>query len=508
MPAIDVGSVVRACLATAACVLSATASAGPAFHRAPPWTAGVPRSASGTPPWLAPEIFAGDTANAQLGLTVAAADVDGDGYDELLTRTFTGIDPVSGNPDSSAVLVFSGSASGPVTPPRVLVSPEGPGVLTYFGDKVVAVGDVNGDGYADVLVDDERGNDPGDPNNLQFRGTAYLYLGSPDGLSSTPAARLVGDDDESGEFGFSMAGADVNGDGYSDAIISEYSSNPDLRETVFVYYGSPTGLSEDSRTRLSVQDAPMGYGFAVHSAGDVNGDGYEDIIVGAPAYQYGTSGGGAFVYAGSASGIVPEPLAILTGDTPQGDFGYTVTGVGDLDGDGYDDVVVGTDCEPTPTADCEFFSFPGAAWVFHGTATGLSTTADAKLLLASDDGSSAGFGAHIEAAGDVNGDGIPDVAINATQYNGLGAVLVYYGPLTSASLPSIALYDEAAGFSLWGFWFTLGDLNGDGRLDPAVGAPFYSPSDELSGAGAVYAYLSQADETIFSDGFDPFRQNR
>jgi hypothetical protein len=458
-------------------------------------------AAADTPFWMAAQIIEGGAENGIVGFTVSSADVNGDGYADIISSQQV-YPPGSQTPTGSVVLVYYGSPSGPQLPPQQIISPEGADVFNYFGEIVASAGDVNGDGYDDILVNNERGGDSGNPNNFDFRGTVYLYLGSAEGLSATPAARLVGDDIDGGKFGFSIATAgDVDGDGYADVLVGENSVNPAQDECVFIYYGSPDGLSEASRTRLTAHTQTSSYGANLNAAGDVNGDGYADVIIGAPGYQSGTSGGSAFVYAGSAAGIVTEPLSVLSGDLPGGDFGFVVNGVGDLDGDGYDDVMVGTDCEPTGGASCDFPSFPGAAWVFNGSASGVSAQASAKLQLVSDDGSAASFGFHIEPAGDVNGDGIPDVAVTALAYNGLGAVLIYEGPLTSASQPAAILTEPDAGFSLYAFRFSMGDVDGDGRKDPIVGAGFYSSAD-ASAEGAIYFYPSRDPDRVFADGFD------
>ena len=158
--------------------------------------------------------------------------------------------------------------------------------------------------------------------------------------------------DESDAFTVGAAGAgDVNGDGYGDVVIgsAEWAA-PTLDEgAVFVYHGSATGIVDGSpagaATVIESNLLKAALGASVASAGDVNGDGYDDIIVGAPRYSEGLfERGAAFVFVGSPAGILDTALntatAEILGDQFEGLLGWSVASAGDVDGDGFDDVIV------------------------------------------------------------------------------------------------------------------------------------------------------------------------
>ena len=245
----------------------------------------------------------------------------------------------------------------------------------------------------------------------------------------------------SAHMGYSVSSAgDVNGDGYSDVIVGvRYYDNGQTDEgAAFVYHGSATGLSTTASSQLESNQASAQMGWSVSSAGDVNGDGYSDVIVGARLYDNGQSNeGAAFVYHGSASGLNTTHSSQLERNQANAHMGTSVASAGDVNGDGYSDVIVGAFLYDNGQTD------EGAAFVYHGSSSGLSTTASSQLER---NQANARMGRAVSSAGDVNGDGYSDVIVGAYAYdNGQtneGAAFVYYGNAGGGMRNNLRLYDD------------------------------------------------------------------
>jgi len=168
---------------------------------------------------------------------------------------------------------------------------------------VASAGDVNGDGYSDVIIGSHFYTDGANTNE----GRAFVYYGSPAGISTSPDSTPDDADQANSFFGRSVACAgDVNGDGYSDVIQGAYNyDNPESNEgAAFVYHGSTTGINAVAVSMVESNQANAILGYAVASAGDVNGDGYSDLIVGAYGFDnIQTNEGTYFVYHGNSPGI-------------------------------------------------------------------------------------------------------------------------------------------------------------------------------------------------------------
>ncbi|MCI0345454.1 MAG: FG-GAP-like repeat-containing protein, partial [Chloroflexi bacterium] len=271
----------------------------------------------------------------------------------------------AGLADEGAAWVFLGSVSGIVgsNPGTASAQLESNQAAAFFGGTVAGAGDVNGDGYADVIV--------GEPNADSFlggskvTGQAHVHLGSASGLSLSAAWSVEGDT-EGALLGSSVGTAgDVNADGYSDVVVGATHFGPG---EAYLYLGSSTGLATTPAWTVSANQSSY-LGFSVGTAGDVNGDGYSDVLVGAYAHDNGaTDEGAAFLYLGSASG--PSTTAAWTAEGNQASayFG-TVSTAGDLNGDGYGDVVVSAyQFDNGETNE-------GRTFAYLGSATGLATTA-------------------------------------------------------------------------------------------------------------------------------------
>jgi hypothetical protein len=424
-----------------------------------------------------------DQGGARMGYSVSGAgDVNGDGYADVIVGAYL---YDSGESIEGAAFVYHGSATGISTTYAAMV--ESNQANARMGRSVSGAGDVNGDGYADVIVGAHNYS-----NGQTGEGAAFVYHGSPTGISTTHAA-MVESDQAGALMGNSVSGAgDVNGDGYADVIVGAYLLHWQYSDegAAFVYHGSATGISTTYAVRVRSGQANAYMGSSVSGAGDVNGDGYADVIVGASGYDSTFADeGAAFVYHGSALGISTTYAAMVRSNQYIAFMGSSVSGAGDVNGDGYSDVIVGA------YGYSNVESGEGAAFVYHGSATGISTTYAAKIVLGQ---TGSQLGSSVSGAGDVNGDGYADVIVGANYYdNGEtdeGAAFVYHGSYTGISnIPAAAAMVESnqagaeMGYSVSG----AGDVNGDGYADVIVGA--YGYSNVESGEGAAFVYHGNSD---------------
>ena len=233
-----------------------------------------------------------------------------------------------------------------------------------LGFSVSSAGDVNGDGYSDVIAG-AGSFDAGETDE----GAALVFHGSSTGVSITAAAILEGKQINA-RMGFSVSTAgDVNGDGFSDIIVGAnlYDDTESNEGAAFVFHGSAAGINPVAAAMVQSNQAAAQMGYSVACAGDVNGDGYSDVIVGAWLYDNPeVNEGVAYIYYGSATGINTALSALLESNQAASNFGISVAGAGDVNGDGYSDVIVGAEDYDNIETD------EGVVFVYHGSITGIN----------------------------------------------------------------------------------------------------------------------------------------
>ncbi len=426
----------------------------------------------------------GAISNTQLGADVAlAGDVDGDGYADVLVGAPGFTDGETGEGEAQ---LYSGSASGLSAAATWTHSPNQAGA--HFGAAVAGAGDVNGDGFGDVLI-----GAPGYSHPESNEGGAFAFYGGADAPNQTADWNVTG----SGEFGYAVASAgDVNGDGYADVIVGAHLYDTALSNAgqILIYLGSANGLATTAITTRDGEAANAQLGYSVSTAGDVDGDGYDDIIAGAPYHTNGQdSEGRAYVYFGSAGGLEPSPDWYAESNMADGRLGRSVACAGDVNGDGYSDIIVGA---PYYSSDS------GRAFIWRGklqVGIGMGDGTPSNAYWTGNIGQNfAIFGSAVSSAGDVNGDGYSDVIVGARSYNNgqtlEGAAFLYLGGAGAMDAAPVWQTESNQANARYGTTASAaGDVNGDGFSDFLVGAPEFDNGQ--TNEGAVFLFYG-TDETI------------
>ena len=389
----------------------------------------------------------------------SAGDVNGDGFDDQIVNTYSSENGIYA---SSTYVVFgTGSDTSSPADFTSLDGQNGFSIATetsdIYGVSVGPAGDINGDGFADLVV-----------NSYGYGGAnaPYIVFGKGGGFAAS-----VDGSDLDGNNGFAIdmsslasddswslaAPRDINGDGFADLQIDvgHYGGDGSYSETVYTLYGSADGFSGkidlasldgtvvwQSEVDGSGGDQTAGNsGWYATSAGDVNGDGFDDQIVNTYSYENGIYASSTYVVFGTASGLSsPADFTSLDGQngfsiaTETSDiYGVSVGPAGDINGDGFADLVVNS------------YGYGGAnaPYIVFGKGGGFAASVDGSDLdgnngfaidmssLASDDSWS------LAAPGDINGDGFADLQIDVGHYGGDG----------SYSETVYTLYGSADGFN-------------------------------------------------------------
>ncbi|MBF0399810.1 MAG: FG-GAP repeat protein [Magnetococcales bacterium] len=456
------------------------------------------------------------------GISVhSAGDINGDGFDDII------IGAHQYNAGYGASYVVFGSSTGFGSQIN-LASLDGstgfrldgisPG--EYSGLSVSGAGDINGDGFDDLIIGADSAS-----NYYSYAGATYVVFGQPSGsfASIIPLATLV-----DGTIGFCLNGAnamdysgrsvsiagDMNGDGFADLIVGGPPGS------VVVVFGQATGFIPSMT--LGAWSGISGFtlngvtSYAVNQAGDINGDGLDDLIIGDPTYG---SGGAAYVVFGNQS-MAGSVLDLSTMGTSQGFrldgvassmAGHSVSGAGDVNGDGLDDLVIGAYKDNGGA---------GASYVVFGRTTGFSSVVSLGSLNGSDgfrlDGTDSWdySGFSVSSAGDYNGDGFDDLIIGVpraavSSFGYAGSSYVVFGGPGFSSAVQLSTLSGSSGFRLddvvangkFGYSVSAaGDVNGDGFDDLLIGAP--NPGGYGSGVVIFGGTLPAANVFLGTTGAD------
>ncbi|HMS66300.1 MAG TPA: FG-GAP-like repeat-containing protein, partial [Ignavibacteria bacterium] len=396
-----------------------------------------------------------DIGRNGLGYSVSdAGDVNGDGFGDVIVGA-----PADNTSTPGSAYIFYGGFTLDNIPDVTLT---GVVIFDQFGYSVSGAGDVNGDGYSDVVV----GTLPD-----SYNGKAYIYYG---GSLMNNTADVIMSEGTINSFGFSVSSAgDLNNDGYDDVIIGCAGYSVSDIGRAYIYFGS--GSMNNSADVILTGVAGEVFGYEVSSAGDVNNDGYDDVIAGAPFYSNQT--GKAYIYLGGASMNTVSDV-ILTGEAEYSYFGMSTSPAGDVNADGYSDIVVGA-----WTAD----NSRGKAYLYYG---GPSMDNSADVTMTGDSTRSA-FGCSV-SSGDVNGDGYSDIITGAWLIDSSkGKAYIFYGGASMNNVPDVVMSGKKIMDHLGSSVSSAGDMNGDGYSDVIVGAALF-PND----SGNVFIYLSSPTDNM------------
>jgi Ca2+-binding RTX toxin-like protein len=490
----------------------------------------------------------GEAASNYAGQSVSnAGDINGDGIDDFLIGA-TGV----GGSSQGAVYVVFGTASG-LGANFSLTSLNGANgfqinggeyAQDFVGVSVSAAGDVNNDGIDDLIIG-ASGADPDGGGS----GAAYVLFGkntAVDGnfatdiatssLTGTTGFQISGTNGGDG-LGFSVSAGDFNGDGISDLLVGANQADG-YRGAGYVIFGKDTGVTGAFAGNINVAtlDGTNGFkmpagasydyaGTSVANAGDVNGDGIDDLIIGAMgADPNGSNSGAAYIVFGkttaftatvSLTGLDGTTGFRISGEASGDQTGISVSSAGDINDDGIDDILIGANGGGNN----------GAVYVVFGKDTDVAGAFASNLNLSTLDGTN-GFqvdgevagdnlGIRVAGLGDVSGDGIDDIGFGATGQDphgsNSGAAYVIFGRNTAfTATVSLAALDGTNGFQISGEAAGdntsringVGDFNDDGASDIIVGTSFHDAAGNNAGASWIIYGIPAASSFVGTAGAD------
>ena len=427
----------------------------------------------------------GGSLTANLGFWIAGnGDLNGDGYSDVVVGAPDRTNTVT---RQGAILIFYGGPEGlPLEPDKVIY---GETVNASMGKCISIEGDVNGDGYDDLLVGSHQYSNP-----QNFEGKAYLFYGSAEGVSDEWGWSFEADRAQAklGE-ALTMAG-DLNGDGYDDVCIGahgwdnveEMGSAGNKAGKFWVFHGSADGLSEVPAMECVADITDANLGISIDKAGDVNGDGYDDLHVGGYIFLIGD--GMICTFHGGPGGADNTPDFMAIGGAEDTSFyAVNLSNAGDVNGDGYNDVVIGV-----PRFDAGGIYQSGKLHLHYGGPAGIDTNIAWVVQGTQYDER---FAFNVNDGHDLNNDGYDDVLVTSKYYldpalmDSVGKTMVYFGSPNGPSLtPGWEFIGESTNGAGTNTCFA-GDVNGDGQDDILISGNSYT--NNFTSEGVVYGFYGK-----------------
>ncbi|MHC4539170.1 MAG: FG-GAP-like repeat-containing protein [Planctomycetota bacterium] len=418
-------------------------------------------------------ILTGENPGDKFGTYNFSGDINGDGCDDLLVAGASRY-----NDNQGRVYLYLGGSKMDGVPDLIIT---GDNHDDYFGE-VGPLGDVNGDGYDDLVV--------GAPGYRDLQGRVYIYYGGPD-MDPHPDLILDGERVQN-RFGRSIALGDINNDGYEDVFVAaDYYDN--LKGRVYLYYGGDPTDTKPDKIFDGEQEGEL-FGRCIYNQNkiaDVDGDGYGDILISSRNWNK-TQGRAYLYYGGPGKSMDTKCDLLFTGESLGDDFG--VSGVlFDIDNDGFADVLIGARKWPGDR------TYKGRVYLYWGSSRGTMDNV-ADLMFTGEPNASAAFGGDCVAVGYVNDDEYGDIIITAYDYyrrSRHGRAYVYYGdgkPSIDTVIDRTFTGDKPANLIMNA---VIADFNGDTHGDIAIGGWGYPNETNQGRVWVHYGELGFSSDTTF-----------